>query len=68
MHSETVIKCINDLFTLCGVPSCVHSDNARNFLSREIKDYLTRRGIATSHCSIYHPTENSQVKRYDGVI
>ena len=27
MYSETVIKCSNGLFTLCSVPSCVHSDN-----------------------------------------
>ena len=68
MYSETVIKCLNDLFTLCSVPSCVHSDNARSFLSREIKDFFTERGIATSHCSVYHPTGNSQVERYNGVI
>ena len=69
MNFETV-KCLNDLFTLCGVPSCVHSDNARSFLSREIKHFFTERGIATSHCSIYHPTGNSQVEKYmyNGVI
>ena len=59
IYFETVIKCLNNLFTLCGVPSCVHSDNARRFLSREIKDFFTERGIATSHCSVYHPTGNS---------
>ena len=68
MYSETVIRCLNCLFILCGVPSCVHSDNGRNSLSREIKDFFTRRGFAPSHCSIYHPTENSQVERYNGAI
>ena len=68
MYFETVIKCLNDLFTLCGVSSCVYSDNAVSFLSREIKDFFTERGIATSHCSVYHPTRNSQVERYNGVI
>ena len=68
MYSETVIKCLNDLFTLCSVPTCVHSDNARSFLSREIKDFFMERGIATSHCSVYHPTGSSQVERYNKVF
>lgn len=68
MHAQTVIKCLNDLFVLCGVPSCVHADNASYFRSRELKSFLTSRGIATSHSSVYHPTGNSQVERYVGVI
>ena len=64
----SVIKCLNDLFTLRGIPSCVHSDNACSFLSQKIKDFFTEQGIATSHCSVYHPTGNSQVERYNGVI
>ena len=68
MHAQTVIKCLNDLFTMCGVPSCVHSDNASYFRSYELKQFLTGLGIATSHSSIYHPTGNSQVERYIGVI
>ena len=68
MHAQTVIKCLNDLFTMCGVPSCVHSDNASYFRSYELKQFLTGLGIATSHSSIYHPTGNSQVERYIDVI
>ena len=68
MHAETVIKCLNELFTMCGVPSCVNSDNASYFRSYELKQFLTGLGIATSCSSIYHPTGNSQVKRYIGVI
>ena len=68
MHTETVIKCLNDVFTLCGVSGFVHSDNASYFTSRELKNYLFSRGIATSHSSIYHPQGNSQVERYSGII
>ena len=68
MHTETVIKCLNDVFTLCGVPGFVHSDNASYFTCRELKNYLFRKGIATSHSSIYHPQGNSQVERYNGII
>ena len=67
-HTQTVITCLNDLFTMCGVPSCVHSDNASYFRSYEFKQFLTGLGIATSYSSVYHPTGNSQVERYIGVI
>ena len=39
MHSKTVINCLSDLFTLCGIPICVHSDNARNFVSRDTSSH-----------------------------
>ena len=68
VNSETIIKCLNHLFALCGIPSCVYSDNARNFLSREIKDFFTGLGIASGNCFIYQSTGNSQVKGYNGVI
>ena len=63
MQAPTVIKCLNDLFTMCGVPSCVHSDDASYFRSYELKQFLSGLGIATSHSSIYHPTGNSQIER-----
>ena len=28
MSSQTVINCLDHLFTLCGIPMCIHSDNA----------------------------------------
>ena len=68
MHTETVIKCLNDVFTLCGVPGFVHSDNVSYFTSRKLKNYFFSKGIATSHSSIYHPQGNSHVERYNGII
>ena len=50
------------------MPSYVHLDNAKSFISKELKDFLTKRGVATSKSSPYHPTGNSQVKRYYGVV
>ena len=68
MSTQIVIKCLNDLFTLCGIPNYVHSDNAKSFISGELKAYFTKLGIVTSHSSIYHPTGNSQVERFNGMI
>ena len=68
MSSSTVIKCLDQVFNLCGFPSYVHSDRGSSFISQELKSYLTSKGIATSTSTRYHPTGNSQVERYNGLI
>lgn len=68
MNASTVIRCLGQLFSLCGVPSFVHSDRGSSFVSREVKEYLTKLGVATSRSTPYHPTGNSQVERYNGII
>ena len=50
------------------MPSYIHSDLGASFLSRELKDYLTERGIETSNSTQHHPMSNGQVKRYNGII
>ena len=68
MNSSTVIGCLDKLFTLCGMPQFLHSDNAKSFLSGDLKDFLLKRGVASSKSSPNHPTGNSQVERYVGVV
>ena len=68
MSSSTVIKCLDQIFTFCGMPSYIHSDRGTSFLSQELKQYLSQRGIATSKTTPYHPIGNGQVERYNGII
>ena len=68
MNSTTVMKCLDQLFTLCGYPRYIHSDRGASFLSQELKNYLTQRGVVTSKTTPYHPTGNGQVERYNGII
>ena len=68
MTATTVIRCLDTIFALCGMPSFVHSDRGSAFLSREVQAHLTHRGIATSKTTPYQPTGNSQVERYNGII
>ena len=73
-HAQTyrhrqVIKCLNQLFSLCGTPGYIHSDRGSSFISREIKEYLSQKGIATSRATpLYHPTGNAQSERYSGIV
>ena len=66
--SSTVIRCPDQLFTLCGTPSYIHSDLGTSFRSQEIKHYLTQKGIATSKSTPYHPIGNGPCERYNGKI
>ena len=68
MHSSTVIKCLDQIFTLCGMPSYIHTDRGASSLSQELKEYLSQRGIATSKTTPYHRNGNGQVERYNGII
>ena len=68
ISSQTVIKCLNQLFSLCGAPSYIHSDRGASFLSNEMKEYLSQKGIATSRTTPCHPIGHSLCERYNGLV
>ena len=63
MTTSTVVECLDKLFTLCGTPGFIHSDNGPAFISHEFTSYLLQRGISSSKSSIYRPSGNGQAKR-----
>ena len=66
--SETDIKCLEVIFSLCGMPEFIHSDRGSSFMSEELISFLRSRGIASSRSTPYHPIGNSQVERYNGIV
>ena len=68
MESGTVIRCLTELFTTFGLPSYIHSDNAKSFNSQEFANYLNSRGVSTSYTSVYNLRGNGQCERYNAVI
>ena len=40
MTSETIIHCFNELLSLFGMPSYVHSDRGPSFMSLQLRTYL----------------------------
>ena len=68
INSSTVIKCLVDLFSILGYPDYIHSDRGASFMSKELKDVLFTRDIATSKTTPYHPTGNAQCEKYNGII
>ena len=55
MTSETVINCLNEIYTLCGQSHYVHSDNGPALISKELDQYLLKYGIGHSFTSVYNP-------------
>ena len=51
MTTQTVIRFLDLLFTLCGSAGFVLSDNASSFSSLKFKAYLSQRGIVSNKCS-----------------
>ena len=68
VNSSTVIGCLHELFSLCGMPQSLHSENAKSFLSKDLKEFLLKLGVAFSQSSPYHPTGDSQIERYIDVV
>jgi len=68
MTVSTVIDCLCQLFSLFGMPAYVHSDRGSSFMSKELREFLTSRGIACSRTTSYNPQGNGQAERYNGTI
>lgn len=68
MTAQTVISCLCQLFSMFGMPAYIHSDRGTSFMSAELRDFLTNRGIAVSRTTPYNPQGNGQCERYNGII
>ncbi|XP_054276457.1 uncharacterized protein LOC128995463 [Macrosteles quadrilineatus] len=68
MSSSTVVRCLENLFSIFGMPNYIHSDRGTSFLSKELRDYLHERGIATSQTTPYNPAGNGQVEKFNGTL
>ena len=68
MTTDVVIECLFQIFTIFGTPSYIHSDRGTSFVSKDLREYLTSLGIASSRTTPYNPQGNGQCERYNGII
>ncbi|XP_068246611.1 uncharacterized protein [Palaemon carinicauda] len=68
MTTRTVISCLVQLFALFGMPAYIHTDRGASFMSEELKDFLMKKGVATSRTTPYNPRGNGQAEKYNGII
>ena len=62
INTETVIKCLTQLFSLFGLCSCIHSDRGSVFMSKKFIEFLRGKGIAYSRTSVYNRVVTVNVK------
>lgn len=63
VSAATVIKHLSPLFYTFRMPNFIHSDRGSAFMSAELKQFLTEKGITTSRTTAYNPQGNGQIER-----
>ena len=63
MTTKVVIRCLTEIFSRCGFPEKLTTDNGSQFVSKEFKKWLRDKGIAYSRATPYHPQGNGVVER-----
>lgn len=62
-RSATSINVINffqnELFSTYGVPQFIHSDNGKQFVAKDFKDFLSKYGIEHIKTGLYSPQANA---------
>ena len=68
MATATVVRCLTSVFAIFGMPAFIHSDRGAQFMSSELRAFLTSKGVAMSRTSPYRPEANGQCERYNRTI
>uniref|UniRef100_UPI00358E90FB uncharacterized protein n=1 Tax=Myxine glutinosa TaxID=7769 RepID=UPI00358E90FB len=68
MTAATVMRCLQNMFSMFGYPAYVHTDRGAVFLSQEVRGYLLQNNIASSYTTPYRPQANGQIERFNGII
>ena len=68
MSSETLILALKTIFSKCGVPNILITDNGRQYCSKEFKQFSLEWSFAQKTSSPYYPKGNSYAERAVGVV
>ncbi|KRZ96710.1 Retrovirus-related Pol polyprotein from transposon gypsy [Trichinella sp. T8] len=64
ISTQTVSKCLTQLFYLFGMPAYIHTDRGSSFMSNDLKTYLHSLGVVTSRTTAHNP----QAEQWEEVI
>uniref|UniRef100_T1KG82 RNA-directed DNA polymerase n=1 Tax=Tetranychus urticae TaxID=32264 RepID=T1KG82_TETUR len=67
-NSKTVIKFLDEFFSIFGYPSVIQTDRGRNFLSGDVENHLKKFGIKHDVSNAYHPQSQGTVERVNRTI
>ena len=66
--TETIKKCLLQLFSLLGMPNYVQSHRGSSLIADKLHNYLLSYNVARSRSTPYNPYGNGQVECYNGII
>jgi Integrase core domain len=66
--TQSIIAFFDKLATIWGYPRTILSDNGSQFTSTEFNDFCKRRDIKHERASVYNPTTNGKVERFNQVL
>ena len=68
IENAMVTAILTSLFSITGMPTYIYSDPGASFMSKELREFLTTKGIATSRTTSYNPGGNGQAERCNVVV
>ena len=68
MTSDTVIECLQHLFSTFGLPASIHSDRGTQFMSSDVRNFLLTLGVAQTRTTPYNPGGNGQCEGTNGTL
>lgn len=66
--SNTIISCLNRICSSHGLPNVIQSDNAKEFISKEMSSWLKKHSIQMNNSSEYSQRSNGRVERHVGIM
>lgn len=63
-----LIKFMKQIIYEKGLPTILHSDNGRNFVSQQFQRFLESQGIKHVRSTYYHPQSQGRVERLNGIV
>ncbi|KRX35174.1 hypothetical protein T05_8406 [Trichinella murrelli] len=72
ISTQTVSKCLTQLFYLFGMPAYIHTDHGSSFMLNDLKTYLHSLGVVTSRTTAHNPqalkSHNLRIEQWEEVI
>ena len=68
IESDVIVKKLEDIFAMFGLPKMTATDNGANLISSEFNNFMDEYGVC--HCVVtpYWPSANGEIERFNRVL
>ena len=68
IESDGIVKELEDIFAMFGLPKMAATDNGANLISREFNNFMDEYGVCHRVVTPYWPSANGEVERFNRVL